>query len=83
MLETMPDGAFLVRESDGRPGEYSLSIIFKTVKHIKINRKGTRYNVAPDSDEFPTIQDLVAYFQVHSLKRHFPPLETTLRLPFR
>eukprot|EP00043_Microstomoeca_roanoka_P009973 m.95012 g.95012 ORF g.95012 m.95012 type:complete len:787 (+) comp14747_c2_seq1:104-2464(+) len=83
MLETMPDGTFLVRESDGRPGEYSLSIMFQSVKHIKINRKGTKYNVAPDSDEFPSIQDLVAYFQVHSLKRHFPPLETTLRVPFR
>eukprot|EP01147_Barroeca_monosierra_P010411 gene10411-2542_t len=82
-LENLPDGSFLVRESDGRPGEYSLSIKYQAVKHIKINRKGTRYNVAPDSDEFPSIQELVAHFQMHSLKRHFPPLETTLRLPFR
>eukprot|EP00056_Hartaetosiga_gracilis_P004588 m.76390 g.76390 ORF g.76390 m.76390 type:complete len:651 (+) comp11879_c0_seq1:936-2888(+) len=83
VMEDMPDGSFLVRESDGRPGEYSLTIKYLDVKHIKINRRGARYNIAPDSKDFPTIDELVDHFQVHSLSRHFPSMETTLSIPFR
>jgi guanine nucleotide exchange factor VAV len=83
VLSTMPDGAFLVRESDARLGEYSLSIVYQQVKHIKINRTGNKYDVAPDSKAFPSIQELVRYFQLHSLNRHFPGMETTLKIPFR
>ena len=83
VMEGMPDGAFLVRESDSRQGEYSLSVMYQQVKHIKINRDGNKYDVAPDSKAFPSIQELVEYFQLHSLNRHFPGMETTLRVPFR
>eukprot|EP00052_Salpingoeca_macrocollata_P034789 m.12643 g.12643 ORF g.12643 m.12643 type:complete len:807 (+) comp6968_c0_seq1:124-2544(+) len=83
LLEGCPDGTFLVRESDSRPGDYSLSIKYKIVKHIKINRTGKNYELAPDAKHFPTIQELVEHFQRHSLNRHFPGMETTLEIPFR
>ena len=80
----MADGTFLVRESVQRPGEYSLSIMYAgECKHIKINRTGSRFDVAPDSKTFSTVQELVQYFQQHSLSRHFPGMDTTLSVPFR
>ena len=53
------------------------------VKHIKINRTGGKYDVAPDAKAFATVQELVAHFQAHSLNRHFPGMETTLAIPFK
>jgi len=84
LLEGTPNGAFLVRESVARPGDYSLSVQFNSVvKHIKINRQGKLYDLAPDSKNFPSIQELVEYFQSHSLNRHFPGMETELAIPFK
>lgn len=83
LLEAMPNGTYMVRESDSRPGDYSLSVAYGHVKHIKINRRGNKYEVAPDSKAFSSIHDLVSHFQQHSLNRHFPGMETTLAIPFR
>eukprot|EP00040_Diaphanoeca_grandis_P021369 m.113851 g.113851 ORF g.113851 m.113851 type:complete len:782 (-) comp28302_c0_seq1:91-2436(-) len=84
LLESCPDGTYLVRESHTRPGDYSLSVQFNTeVKHIKINREGKMYDLASDAKSFPSIQELVEHFQTHSLNRHFPGMETTLAIPFK
>lgn len=83
ILEAAPNGTYLVRESDSRPGDYSLSVKYNLVKHIKINRRGNKYEIAPDAKPFPTIQDLILHFQQHSLHRHFPGMETVLQTPFR
>ena len=72
ILENTPSGTFLLRESDTRPvcivlhctvpalilpqGDYSLSVKYIQVKHIKINRNGNMYDIAPDAKAFPTIQ---------------------------
>ena len=79
------DGTFLIRESDRPPGgEYSLSVKYNNViKHIKINRKGNMYDLAPDAKSFPSIQEMVDHFRTHSLNRHFPGMETTLATPFK
>lgn len=79
-----PDGTFLIRESDSRPGEYSLSVKYNTViKHIKVNRKGNMYDLAPDVKAFPSIQEMVDHFRTHSLNQHIPGMETTLSIPFK
>eukprot|EP00040_Diaphanoeca_grandis_P019004 m.100075 g.100075 ORF g.100075 m.100075 type:complete len:776 (-) comp27218_c0_seq1:153-2480(-) len=84
LLDGTPNGTFLVRESDSRPGDYSLSVQFDSVvKHIKINRHGNLYDLAPDAKSFASIQELVEYFQAHSLNRHFPGMETELAIPFK
>lgn len=83
LLEAASPGTYLIRESDSRPGDYSLSVVYGAVKHIKINRRGIKYEVAPDARAFSTVQELVTYFQQHSLSRHFPGVDTTLLLPFR
>ncbi len=83
ILTALPDGSYLVRESDSRPGDYSLSIKFGQVKHIKVNREGNKYELAPDAKSFPSIHELVDHFQQHSLNRHFPGMETCLEIPFR
>lgn len=84
LLADAPDGTFLVRESQTRPGDYSLSVRYSNnVKHIKINRHGNKFDLAPDAKSFPTIQELVEHFQTHSLNRHFPGMETTLAIPFK
>lgn len=83
ILMSLPDGSYLVRESDSRPGDYSLSIKFGAVKHIKVNREANKYELAPDAKSFPTIHELVEHFQQHSLNRHFPGMETCLEIPFR
>ena len=79
------DGTFLIRESDRPPGgEYSLSVKYNNViKHIKINRKGNMYDLAPDAKAFGSIQEMVDHFRTHSLNRHFPGMETTLSIPFK
>jgi hypothetical protein len=41
-------------------GDYSLSVKYQIVKHIKINQNGKRYDLAPDAKSFPTIQVCVA-----------------------
>ena len=80
----MGDGTFLVRESDSRQGAYSLSIIYDNkVKHLKIIQQGVQYKIAPDGSEFASIQDLIAFFRQHSLKRHFPHLPLRLATPYR
>eukprot|EP00047_Mylnosiga_fluctuans_P025140 m.182252 g.182252 ORF g.182252 m.182252 type:complete len:337 (+) comp9997_c0_seq3:141-1151(+) len=56
LLESSPPGTYLVRESDSRPGDYSLSVAFSIVKHIKISRRGIKYEIAPDSKSFASIQ---------------------------
>jgi len=84
LLVDCPDSAFLVREAETRPGEYSLSVKYNNnVKHIKINRHGKLYELAPDAKSFECIQELVEHFQTHSLNRHFPGMETTLSIPFK
>jgi len=84
LLESCPDGTYLVRESHTRPGDYSLSVKYNNeVKHIKINREGKLYDLASDAKSFPSIQELVEHFQSHSLNRHFPGMETTLAIPFK
>lgn len=83
VLEAAPNGTYLVRESDSRPGDYSLSVKYNLVKHIKISRRGNKYEIAPDAKPFLTIQDLITHFQQHSLHRHFPLMETVLQTPFR
>eukprot|EP00038_Savillea_parva_P023433 m.40912 g.40912 ORF g.40912 m.40912 type:complete len:809 (+) comp6046_c0_seq2:199-2625(+) len=84
ILENAPDGTFLVRESHTRQGDYSLSVKYsQNCKHIKINRKGNKYDLAPDAASFTSIQELVEHYQAHSLNRHFPGMETTLAIPFK
>lgn len=78
-----PDGSFLVRESLTRPGEYSLSVKYNIVKHIKINRSGKLFSLAPDAQSFASIQELIEHFYTHSLNRHFPGMETTLSTPYK
>jgi len=84
--EKLPDGAFLVRESTHRPGEYSMSISFGgRVKHIMICRTPdggfamTKGSVAG----WPTIQELVGHFKNTSLKMFFKDLECTLAVPIK
>lgn len=43
-------------------GDYSLSVQYdNNVKHIKINRHGNMYDVAPDAKAFPSIQVLAMF----------------------
>eukprot|EP00047_Mylnosiga_fluctuans_P003769 m.230841 g.230841 ORF g.230841 m.230841 type:complete len:803 (+) comp12124_c0_seq1:82-2490(+) len=83
LLENSANGTFLLRESDSRPGDYSLSVKYNVVKHIKINRRGNKYDIAPDAKPFSSIMELVSYYQQHSLGRHFPGVDTTLERSFR
>lgn len=83
IIQDLPDGTYLVRESERAPGEFTMTIKFGPIKHIIINNHNGKYDIAPDSKTFMTIFDLVAYYQQHSLERHFPLLKTTLALTFR
>ena len=44
------------RRSRVRQGDYSLSIKYQIVKHIKINFTNNRYDIAPDAKNFATVQ---------------------------
>jgi hypothetical protein len=82
LLHGLPLGTFLVRESESRQGEYSLSVSFGNVKHIKIIYHERQYRMAPDAPAFDSIQDLVEYYQRNTLERFFPGMATTLRFPY-
>ena len=60
-------GSFLVRESESRPGSYSLSVRNTDgVRHYKINRyDGGGFFVTPRKT-FPTIPDLIYYYEMYA-----------------
>ena len=63
---TLATGCFLVRESETRAFDYTLSVRSprKETKHIKINRRGGKFDVALDAKGFGSINQLVQHFQV-------------------
>ena len=86
LFANTPNGAFLVRESKTRPGQYSLSVMFDgKAKHIMISREDRRYFITKTEKEegFETIQLMVNYFRYTSLEPSFHTLMTPLVHPIR
>ena len=70
-------GSFLVRESDSRPGSYSLSVRYKDrVIHYMINRQGAGRIFLIRRKTFSTIPDLIYYY-----KRYADGLCVNLKAP--
>jgi tyrosine-protein kinase Tec len=70
------DGCFLVRESESKPGQYSLSVFFKDgLKHYHIKHNGSKYFVS-ERHLFDTITELIEYH-----KHNSGGLVTRLRKP--
>ncbi|RVE62089.1 hypothetical protein OJAV_G00177490 [Oryzias javanicus] len=77
------NGTYLIRHRSKECNEYAVSIKFSDkVKHIKILTKDGSFYIA-ESRLFKTVQDLVDYYQQHSLKEGFSSLDTTLQVPYR
>ena len=77
-----PDSTFLVRKSESAM-TYALMVHYsKVIRNIRIetNHEG-RWYIAPEIN-FPTIPDLVDFYQCNSLQSNFPQLPTTLITPF-
>ena len=77
-----PDSTFLVRKSESAMTFALMVHHNKVVRNIRIetNHEG-RWYVAPEIN-FPTIPDLVDFYQCNSLQSNFPQLPTTLVTPF-
>ncbi|CAN9502752.1 unnamed protein product [Ophioblennius macclurei] len=77
------NSTYLVRHRSKECTEYAISIKFNDkVKHIKILTKDGGFYIA-EARLFKTVQDLVEYYQQHSLKEGFSSLDTTLQVPYR
>uniref|UniRef100_A0A3B3C565 Osteoclast-stimulating factor 1 n=1 Tax=Oryzias melastigma TaxID=30732 RepID=A0A3B3C565_ORYME len=77
------NGTYLIRHRSKECNEYAISIKFSDkVKHIKILTKDGGFYIA-ESRLFKTVQELVDYYQQHSLKEGFSSLDTTLQVPYR
>eukprot|EP00729_Bicosta_minor_P000949 gene949-22974_t len=56
-------GSFLVRESESRKGDYSLSVnAGQNIKHYRINQEGGAYFIAKRA-QFNSISDLIDHYQ--------------------
>ena len=68
-LEHATNGCFLVRESETRPGRFSLSLKHpEGIVHFPIERQDSGLNEVPGTHKgFTTIPELVDYFTHHSI----------------
>lgn len=70
-LKEVSFDCFLVRESEKRVGEYSLSLKHKgTVKHFRIDvKRGSRirYELFGAQRSFPTLSDLIDFYSRHCI----------------
>ena len=70
-LKEVSFDCFLVRESEKRVGEYSLSLKHKgIVKHFRIDvKRGSRirYELFGSQKSFPTLPDLIEYYSHHCI----------------
>ena len=70
-LKQVSFDCFLVRESEKRPGEYSLSLKHKSVvKHFRVDvKRGSRirYELFGAQKSFPSLSDLIDYYTRHCI----------------
>ncbi|XP_022080390.1 GRB2-related adaptor protein 2-like isoform X2 [Acanthaster planci] len=70
LLDKEPDGAFLVRESESSPGDFSLSVKFGSgVQHFKILVDKATRRVFLWVKKFDTINGLVDHFRRNSVSK--------------
>jgi len=81
LLESKPDGTFLVRPSSS--GQYSLSIVHSNgnIGHCLIHRGEEGFGFAHPFNIHPTLDALVLHYAYNSLEEHNEELRTTLLLP--
>eukprot|EP00048_Salpingoeca_helianthica_P010585 m.151957 g.151957 ORF g.151957 m.151957 type:complete len:894 (+) comp15100_c2_seq4:180-2861(+) len=81
LLDLHRDGAFVVRESTTRPGEYALAVVHTgAVKHLKIDGGPGSYFLGK-TRTFPSVQELVTHYGRNSLAHHFPSITCMLVHP--
>lgn len=82
-LQEWDNGTFLIRHRSKECTGYAISIKFNDkVRHIKILTKDGCFYIA-EARLFKTVQELVEYYKLHSLKEGFSSLDTTLQVPYR
>ncbi|KAF7259239.1 hypothetical protein EG68_03413 [Paragonimus skrjabini miyazakii] len=81
LLRSKPAGTFLIRtSSEGR--RLALSIrLTSSVQHCLIYHVDNRYGFVQQSCTFDSLEALVLFYHVNSLKQHNTLLNTTLRYP--
>ena len=78
-LTGKPDSAYLVRESDKRPGEYVLGVVFnKKAMHIPIKNEDGKY-FTDQSAKFDDILSLVQHYRSNDVAAQ---CRTKLKLAF-
>lgn len=82
LLDKGKNGSFLVRESQSKPGHYSLSVRNDDrVTHVMIRCREGRFDIGEKGDRFDTLSELVEHYKKN------PMVETTgnvihLKQPF-
>ena len=68
MQPSIDHGSFLIRKSENRPGEYSLSLKnLNEVKHLKISKQDDESFYLTPKETFTTISELVAHYNKQTL----------------
>ena len=68
MQPSIDHGSFLIRKSENRPGEYSLSLKnLNEVKHLKISKQDDESFYLTPKETFTTVFDLVAHYNKQTL----------------
>ncbi|CAH8468793.1 unnamed protein product [Dicrocoelium dendriticum] len=81
ILNPKPPGTFLIRASSEEQ-KLALSVrLSDCVRHCLIHQSEGRYGFVPQSCGFDSLEALVCYYHVNSLKQHNPLLTITLRYP--
>jgi len=81
-LSGQPDGSFLVRPSEERHGQYTLTVKESGKdRMIRIIQENDRCGFSRDNLQFLNLHELIEYFQAHSLKDYNQNLNTRLIYP--
>lgn len=76
----MPDGAFLVRDSESTPGDFSLSVRFdNSVEHYRVLRDAGQYFLW--AVRFNSLNELIEYHKGHSISRTMQILLREVNFP--
>ena len=76
-LTALDSDNFLVRKSQSQPGKYVLSVSYgKAMKHFMIRKENQCYQVEGAERIFSSLQELVAFYNVHYLTTDWELLST-------
>ena len=81
-LQDLADGSFLVRESQSRPGQFTLTVKYIEIRHIMIINQGGLYGFSVPA-LYRSLPEMIDTFGHETLAQYNAELETSLAHPYK